>query len=246
MTDAERFSELLKQPPKSLSVQSGVGTLSEKYLHALLKSFFEPDKGCHEVKVGRFTADILRENNIIEIQTRSLNKLREKLEFYLLEDYNVTVVYPIAHKKWLIWLDTQTGETTIKRRSPKVGTIYDSLWELYKIKYFLDWHNLSVCLMLIDVEDIKNLDGYGPKKKRRATRFDRVPVALNDIVTLGSPEDYAAFIPMSLPTAFTTRDFAQCAGISMDTAYTAINILTYLELIRQTGKCGRMKLYERT
>lgn len=245
MTDIERFSELLKQPHESMSVQSGVGTLSEKYLHALLKSFFEPDKACHEVKVGRFTADILNGNNIIEIQTRSLNKLRGKLEFYLLEGYNVTVVYPIAHKKWLTWLDPQTGETTIKRRSPKVGSLYDSLWELYKIKYFLDWRNLSVCLIFIDVEDIKNLDGYGPKKKRRATRFDRVPVALHDMITLSSPKDYSIFIPDKLSAEFTTKDFAQCAKIPMDTAYTAINILTYLELIKQSGKSGRMKLYER-
>lgn len=102
MTDTERFSELLKLPPESMSVQSGVGTLSEKYLHALLKNFFEPDKSCHEVKVGRFTADILHsDNSITEIQTRSLNKLREKLEYYLLEGHKVRVVYPFRTENGL-------------------------------------------------------------------------------------------------------------------------------------------------
>lgn len=245
MTDTERFSELLKLPPESMSVQSGVGTLSEKYLHALLKNFFEPDKSCHEVKVGRFTADILHsDNSITEIQTRSLNKLREKLEYYLLEGHKVRVVYPVPHRKWLIWLDPETGETTSKRRSAKVGTIYDSLWELYKIKYFLDWDNFSICLALIDVEDIKNLDGYGPKRKRRATRYDRIPIALHDMITLCSPKDYSVFLPDGLPKTFTSSEFARLAKIPIDTAYTAINILTYLELVNPIGKRGRMKLYE--
>lgn len=67
MTDKQRFDELTKLSPQELHIKAGVGTLSEKYLHALLKRYFEPDTDYHEVGIDRFTADICRDMQIIEI-----------------------------------------------------------------------------------------------------------------------------------------------------------------------------------
>ena len=61
----------------------GIGTLSEKTLHAVLKMYYEPDEDNHEVAIDGYYADIYNEHGIIEIQTRQLNKLRDKLSVFL-------------------------------------------------------------------------------------------------------------------------------------------------------------------
>ena len=64
-------------------------------------------------------------------------KLRRKLDTFL-KYYPVTIVYPIVHTKYLYWIDEETGEISSKRKSPKTGTIYDAVPELYKIKMYLN------------------------------------------------------------------------------------------------------------
>lgn len=174
-----------------------------------------------------------------------MGRLREKLEYYLLEGYKVKVVYPIPHIKWLSWIDPDTGEASPKHRSPKTGSFYDCFWELYNIKYFLDWDNLSVELMLIDVMDYKNLNGYGKRRKRRATRQERIPTALYDTLILNSPKDYLKLVPDELPEIFTKDEYAKATKLSPEMAYSGLNILQYLEVVELAGKDGRKKLYRR-
>ena len=114
----------------------GIGTLSEKTLHAILKNTYEPDEDKQEIPIGRFYADIYADGEIIEIQTAQFNRMREKLAAFLPE-YPVTIVYPIAKEKWLLWIDEETGEIKEKRKSPKKGNPYIGFPELYKIKMFL-------------------------------------------------------------------------------------------------------------
>lgn len=244
--EAERFSHLSALPMDSLHRSAGVGTLGERHLHAFLKSYFEPDTDYHEVAIGKYTADICRDMSITEIQTRSLDKLRGKLEYYLLEGYSVNVVYPITHVKWLVWIDPETGEMSPKRKSGKKGSYFDALWELYKIKYFLDWDRIAITLMLIDMEEYRNLDGYGVRRKRRSTRNNRVPVKLCDIERLQSPDDYRRlFLPDCLGERFTSADYALAAGIARNSVFTPIDILKYMGVIQVDGKIGRYYCYKR-
>ena len=118
--DAQRFQEACRLITQDRA-RSGIGTLGEKTLHAVIKHYLEPDERCHEIRVGGYIADICREGEICEIQTRQLYRLKKKLEAFLLER-SVTVVYPIASGKRLIWIDEETGETTRPRRSPKRRT----------------------------------------------------------------------------------------------------------------------------
>lgn len=241
--DFNRLNELLALPIDELHTDNGVGTLSEKYLHALLKNYYEPDRTFHEVKVDRFTADICKENEIIEIQTRQLNRLREKLEAYMLLGYNVKVVYPIPRNRWLVWVNNETGETTKRRKSPRVGSFFSSFFELYKIKYFLDWDKLTVELLLFDAEEYRNLDGYGKSKKYRSTRLEMMPLEFVDSLTLSSLADYLTFVPESLPPIFKSSDYAKTMKTDLSYANTALNILSYLGAIEKCGKDGRAYLY---
>lgn len=161
----EKIASQAEAPAGGHGASGGIGTLGEKTLHAVLKHYYEPDISCHEIKVGSYVADIFRENAVTEIQTRQFNKLRDKLDFFL-EQYTVTVVYPIPRTKWLIWMDETTGEVTKRRKSPKVGTAFDAFFELYKIKSRLCHPRLRICLVLLDMEEYRLLNGWSRNKKK--------------------------------------------------------------------------------
>ena len=60
--------------------KNGIGTLSEKPLHKILKYYFEPDESKHEIKVFDSVADVFDGNEIFEIQTGGFLPLVKKLK----------------------------------------------------------------------------------------------------------------------------------------------------------------------
>ncbi|MCL2628901.1 MAG: hypothetical protein FWD44_09445 [Oscillospiraceae bacterium] len=221
-----------------------IGTLGEKTLHAVVKYYLEPDETKHEIRVGSFHADIVNERGITEIQTRSFYALRKKLAYFL-EESPVTVVYPLAGKKWLLWINTKTGEITKKRKSPRKGRIHDAIFELYRIKSVLNHPNLKLHLMFIDVEEYRYLDGWSENKKRGSSRCDRHPVNIAEEFWFEKPADYLQFIPDKLKDGFTTKDYKKAAGINLTTAQLVLNVLHHIGTVRRTGKQGNMHVYER-
>ncbi|SDM55055.1 hypothetical protein [Acetanaerobacterium elongatum] len=243
--DKQQFLQACKTVINASPVPGrGIGTLGEKTLHAILKHYMEPDTAKHEIKLGGYVADIASETGVIEVQTRNFNSLRSKLACFL-EHNEVTVVYPIASTKWLVWVDPETGETTAKRRSPKRGNYCEVFYELYKIKPLLLHPRLKLCLMLIDMEEYRFLDGWSENKKRGSSRYNRIPTELIDELTINTPADYGRLIPNSLPEAFTAKDFAKAAKLSPKSAQTALNVLHSVGAVINIGKRGRSYLYQR-
>ncbi len=223
--------------------KKGIGTLSEKTMHAVLKEYYQPYSDSQEVKVGSFVADIVSETGIIEIQTRSFYKLTKKLDCFL-EFCDVTVATALPALKYLSWLNPETGECTNRRKSPHKATIYDAVYELYSIKYTLDNPHMHLRLLLLEVEEIRYLNGRSKNKKRGSSRCDRIPIDIIDEIEFNCTDDYRKFIPKGLPCEFTSKDFAQCAKIHRNTAQTTLNILTYLELVSNIGKKEKANLYK--
>ena len=126
----ERFAYALEQVVGKDHVRDGIGTLSEKTVHAVLKYYYEQDQSHHEIILEKSVADIFTGSEVIEIQTRALYRLKPKLEKFL-PLYPVTVVYPIPYDKWVCWINEETGEITQKRKSPKKGTPYLAFKELW-------------------------------------------------------------------------------------------------------------------
>ena len=217
----------------------GIGTLGERSLHAALKYYYEPVEDFHEVPVGQFVADIKRGNHIIEIQTGSFNKLRRKLEVFL-DEFEVTIVCPVAYVKHIEWIDEATGEVLKRRKSPKQGSCYDVFRELYKIKTFLTHPNLKLRIILLEVterriETRKNRKGY--------SRVDTFPHSVSGEMAIDYSEDYIKMIPATLGDKFTSAQYALSAKISRENAQTALNILRYIGIVADAGKSGRYKLY---
>ena len=221
----------------------GIGTLSEKTVHGVLKNYFEPDEDHQEVALDGYFADIYNVEGVIEIQTRSFDKLRDKLSVFL-NHYPVTVVYPMPCNKWLIWMDESTGLMENPRKSPRHCSVYDAFFELYKIKQYLKNPNIRIKLVMMDMEEYKLLNGWNESKKKGATRYDRIPLGIREIVSIDQPEDYMQFIPYELEDTFTSAQFAKACGVSADTSRQVLNILHYMDTVSRVGKKGNSYLYQ--
>lgn len=245
MTEQERFEVACATVLNQVEKGKGIGRLGEKALHAIVKLYLEPDVAKHEVKLASYFADIFTGERIVEIQTRQFSKLRAKLEAFL-PLYPVTIVYPIPARKWLVWIDPHTGEATKERLSPKRGNSFDSLKELYAIKPYLNYPNLTIELLYVDVKEYRLLDGWNESRKKGSSRSDRIPNAVVDSIRMGGNHGYSMLLPETIASPFTSADFAKHTHISTKRAQIAITILKSLSLIEACGKQGRYNLYERT
>ena len=223
----------------------GIGSLAEKTVHAVLKQYLEPDERYREVPVEHFVADICRPDGIVEIQSAGFYALNRKLAGFL-PNYPVTVVYPAVVRKQLIWVNTDTGELSAPRRSPKRNGSYDALRELYSIRSWLQHPSLTIRIMLLEVEEYKLLNGYGEARKIRASRYDRIPLRIEGEIVLNSARDYRQFLPEELPEPFTMAQWQKATRLSAKMAPRALQVLRDLGLVYHSGMEGRRYLFRRT
>ncbi len=242
--DKQLFDQVCEEVVGQQQGLNGIGTLGEKTIHSVLKSYLSPDSINHEIKVGGFVADICNGTEIIEIQTRNFDKLRKKLTAFL-SIAPVTIVYPIHNIKWIRWINPQTGEISPPRKSPKPGSAYSIFPELYRIKNYLTDPNLRLKIIMIDLEEYRYLDGWSQDKKKGSTRCDRLPLELINEISIHTQKDYAYFLPESLSVEFTSSDFKKASKLSMKNAQTALHVLYYLGVVERVGKKGRSYLYSR-
>ena len=223
--------------------QRGIGTLGEKSVHAVLKRYFDPCEAHHEVRFKGYVADVKNNDGFVEIQTRGFYRLQKKLEVFL-QEAPVTVVYPVAAERSVIWID-EDGTAEPKRKVTRKPTASSILPELYNLRSLFGNPMLRFCVVLLEVEDYRLKDGYGPDKKKRATKFDRYPVALLDELWLSTPEDYFPLIPERLTDGFSAKEYAKAAKLPARQASAAMNVLFSLGVLERVGKERNAYLYRR-
>lgn len=240
--DKSLFAEAcLKMQGKTQGL-NGIGTLREKTIHSILKYYYAPDSSYHEIKIGPYVADICVDGEIFEVQTRNFNTMRSKLKYFL-QEHDVTIIYPVARHKWISWLDLETGALSQKRKSPKTGTKYQIIPELYRIKMFIANPCLHFIIPLIDVEETRFLNGWSRDKKKGSSRMDGMPVGIHDEIRIDAVSDYLKFLPDELPEKFTSGDLAKTAKIPVSSASRLLNVLLETGIIKRVGKTGNKYLY---
>ena len=210
----------------------GIGTLGEKSLHLALKYYFAPDSETHEQPLGGFVADAVTEDGVIEVQTRSLYRLKPKLRAFL-PLCPVTVVYPVAAETWLCAADGQ-GELTGKRKSPKHETVWHAMPEIARLHEFLNDPNLRICIASLDL-----MQYYRQKNRSEREKLDRVPLALRELVMLTAAEDYSALLPPDCPAELTGSSLAAFLGIPQRCAAAFLTVLRRTGAASVTGRRGR-------
>lgn len=225
-------------------MEDGIGTYMEKTVHAVLKRYYAPDESATEVRVAGYVADICYDKRIIEIQSKQFYRLRRKLEAYL-PDYDVTIVYPLAEVRYMLYVDTETGQITNRRKYPRKGSIYDVFEELYAIKQYLKEPGLHLIITCMETEEYR-MRIPGPRKRwgKRSTPGDRLPVRLLREYRIEDVRDYMMFVPEDLTDDFTVKDFARSAGTVERLAGITLHILNELGIVERTGTRGRAYIYK--
>lgn len=238
-----RFENALISAKSNAAFEGSIGTLSEKTLHSVLKYYLEPCDDFHEVAVGRYVADIMRDGCITEIQTRGFDRLRGKLSAFL-KEYPVTVVFPIAKVKWYCLTDSETGEISEKKKSPRYGNIYDAFKELYKIKMLLDSDNLYFHFVLLDITEYRHTVKKSRRNHKGYELTERIPNSIEEEIYVDGKGDFQKLIPGGLPHPFTSRDLAKAIKRPRHVAQTALNVLCHVGAVEHIGKNGREYLYK--
>src|ERR1044071_764184 len=184
---------------------SRIGLLNEKPLHASLKQWYARPGDRLEVPVDGFVIDIVRDNLLIEIQTRNFAAINSKLS-RLTRSYQVRLVYPVVQEKWIV--RSATDGPIVRRKSPKRGRVEDLFWELVYIPQLLSNPNFSLEVLMIREEEVRRYNAKRKRWRRRGWVIEgRRLVDVLDRRLFGNAGDWLAFVPNELQS-FTTKDLA--------------------------------------
>lgn len=242
--DKNNFKKAIDKFYKNKNTSNLIGTLGEKSLHNILKHYLEPNENLHEIKIGRYYADIFDGEKITEIQTRDFYPLYKKLSVFL-EDYKVRIVFPVVKEKYLCWVDTKSGDITKKRKSPKNATICEILPQIYKLKDLAFNTNLSFKIVILGAEEYRLLDGWSGDKKRGSHRYELSPTEIFDEVDINCKDDYINFLNGFEKEEFTSKDFSKFLKLSPRKAGIALLVLTRAGAVLRIGKKGNSIIYKK-
>ncbi|WP_420628864.1 hypothetical protein [Candidatus Leptofilum sp.] len=218
-----------------------IGTLAEKSLHAGIKEWYGRSTDQFEVKVDGFVIDIVRGEQLIEIQTRHFGAMKRKLGL-LLDNHPVLLLHPIAQEKWIV-RETAVGYPISRRKSPKKGQPLDLFSELMRIPHLLPHPNLVVGAVLTQQEEIWRDDGQGSWRRKGWSLHDHRLLDVVEMHTFATPTDLLALLPPDLPQPFTNKQLAKLAKIRTKLAQRITYTLARCDVIEQVGKDGRSNLY---
>jgi hypothetical protein len=221
-----------------------IGTLQENSLHATLKDWYSLPGDQIEQQVNGYWIDIVRDDLLIEIQTRNFSAIKNKLH-RLLENHPLRLVYPIPQEKWIVRLPMDSDQAPSRRKSPRRGRLIDVFRELVRIPYLVTYPNFTMEVLLTREEEIRRNDGLGSWRRQGWSIVDRKLLDVVDRIRLETPSDFAVFLPDSLPQRFTNRELASELGVPHPLASKTAYCLRSMGLIEVAGKRGRAYLYER-
>ncbi len=227
-----------------------IGTLAEKSLHAGLKDYFAQPGDRLETDLDGYVIDILRPledsavpYRCIEIQTRTLAPLKPKLTA-LLDRYPVHVIHPIPKERFIIRIDAD-GVIQSRRKSPKKGTPYDVFAKLVSIPRLLLHPHFSLELLMIRDEQVWVDDQQGSWRRKKWSIHDTRLLDIMHTVTLTTAADYAALLPLTLPSAFDTHELAKAIRQPRATAQKMAYCLREMGILAIEGKRRSALLYQR-
>jgi len=219
-----------------------IGSLNEKPLHAALKEWYRREGDQVEAPMEGFVVDLVRDELLIEIQTRGFSSIRRKFD-RLLDSHSMRLVYPVAAEKWIVKLD-EDGREVSRRRSPKRGIAADVCEELVSFPSLLSHPNFTLEIALVEEEEVRRPDAKKGWRRGGFVIEERRLVDVVETVELGSPEELLALLPEGLPDPFTTADLADGLGRSRHHAQEVAYCLRESGAVKTVGRDKRGILYQ--
>ncbi|MCA9188369.1 MAG: hypothetical protein R3E01_08215 [Pirellulaceae bacterium] len=216
----------------------------ETSLHRQLKEHY-CQQGCQiEVPLGQYRIDVVRGEELIEIQHGSLSSIRDKVQ-RLLAKHTVRVVKPIVARKRIFRRQRRGGRVVSQRLSPKRGTMLDLFDELIYFTRVFPHRNLILEIPLVEIEEWR-YPGHGRRRYRRDRDHEVEDQLLTDIIdtqTFRSACDLLRLVP-KLPTPFDTQNLADGLDVARWQAQKIAYCLKHVGSIQQIGKRGNAFQYQ--
>ena len=222
---------------------SGINIKHEKSLHSSIKQWYAMPGDRLEVKVDKYIIDLVREDSLIEIQTKNFsaigNKLRELVKYN-----KVRLVHPIAIEKYIVTMES-SEEIISRRKSPKKGKLIDLFDELIRIPDLIEEENFTLEILMTKEEEIRCKDGKGSWRRKGISIKDRKLVEVVEKVTFNKKDDFLIFIPKELPQNFTNKDLAKILKVTVYKARKITYCFRKMNIIKEVGKLRNELIFER-
>lgn len=216
--------------------------MKETSLHASLKAWYTREGDQQEVSFDGFVVDIVRDELLIEIQTRQFSAIRSKLA-RLVQLKAVRLVYPIPKEKWIVRLARDNITPLTRRKSPKHGRIEDLFTELIRIPQLITHPNFTLEVLFTHEEEIWRDDHRGSWRRKGWSIADRRLLAVTGSQRFTSPADFCVLLPPNLPEPFNTQELALALNLPRHLAQKMTFCLRTMGALRTNGKRGRAWLY---
>jgi hypothetical protein len=220
-----------------------IGTLNETTLHTDLKWLYSESNDQLERKVGKFVIDIVRDDFLIEIQTKNFSAIRNKIDF-LLQNNKVRLVHPIIQDKWIVNLDTQLNKIIRRRLSPIHCSYIDIFEELIRIPKMISHPNFIIEVVLVQIEEIRKKSGKGSWRTKDWSVYDKKLLRVIESKKFNSPKDFLYFIPKNIDTPFTNLELAKSLKKPLSLAQKISYCLRKMEILKKVGKIGNKLLFD--
>jgi hypothetical protein len=219
-----------------------IGTLREKPLHAALKRWYARDGDLVEQPVDRFVIDLVRDDLLIEVQTRGFSSMKRKVVALLELGHRLRIVHPIAVDRWIVKID-DNGEVLSRRRSPRHGTAIDVFGELVSFPGLMATNRLEVHVVLTAEEELRRHTPGRSWRRKGWSVVERRLVEVRAAQLLRTVDDLAALLPEGLPGTFTTADLAEQLAQPRRSAQQMAYCLRHVGAIHAVGKRGHAVEY---
>jgi hypothetical protein len=234
--DGRAVAELAAEAP-------GIGLYAETGLHDALKRRYASAPGARlEARIGGKVVDVVLPDELVEIQTRSLGSIQEKI-LHLACIMPVRIVHPIIVEKLIHRMDPQSGEELSLRRYRPKKDLYSVFDELVRASLIVASPNVSMDIALVRVREERVRDGSGSWRRKGDRVLSRELDEVISCRSLNGPLDWIALIPLSLPSPYDSASLGEALGIGPDRARKILYTLARAGLLEAAGNAGRRKRY---
>lgn len=143
----------------------------ETSLHQQLKQHYATSPDQMEVTMGRYRIDVVRGDELIEVQCASLSAIRRKV-LDLTRRHRVCIVKPLIDRTRICKRTRRNGPFVSRRWSPKRGQLIDLFDELIYLTGVFPLPKLSLEVPIVDVEQHRLVNKTAAKRKRVRRRRD--------------------------------------------------------------------------
>jgi len=222
------------------------GELRERSLHKQLKALYRPDDGEAEWPVAGSVADLWSPTaGVIEIQTRTLGKLRTKITGYLAAGLTVTVVHPLAAHRTIVTWNAEKTEVLSRRKSPKTERVEAAFREIGALWEFLLNPKFRLILAMVRETEHRCADGKGSWRRQGKSKIDRVLDGEFEERLLKGIQDYASLIPQNWQEPGTSREMGEILSLGTGEIQALVSCLKKIGVLEVCGKRGRADLLRR-